>query len=84
PFLRKGFFDPAGTLPHSLFHVAHVREQCVRFLTDHLQGDLYYHQPFTGFNLKAVQVQQEFIRMLRRKRAWMEERWAGLVAGLVP
>ncbi|HNT22210.1 MAG TPA: aminoglycoside phosphotransferase family protein, partial [Saprospiraceae bacterium] len=69
-------------IPYSMLRMS--AEQCVRFLTDHLQGDLYYHQPFTGFNLKAVQVQQEFIRMLRRKRAWMEERWAGLVAGLVP
>lgn len=66
-------------IPFSMLRMS--AEQCVRFLTDHLQGDLYYTQPFAGFNLRAVQVQQEFIRLIRMKRGWMEDRWAGLLAG---
>ncbi len=66
-------------IPFSMLRMS--AEQCVRFLTDHLQGDLYYFQPFAGFNLRAVQVQQEFIRLIRINRDRMEDRWAGLLAG---
>ena len=48
-------------------------EQAVRFLTDYLQGDRYYRQPFEGFNLTASKVQIDLIKLASQELDWMND-----------
>lgn len=58
-------------IPFSMLRMS--TEQCIRFLSDHLNGDIYYHQPYPGFNLKAVETQIRFIRLTQERETWMAE-----------
>lgn len=57
-------------LPFSIIRMC--TEQAIRFLTDYLKGDIYYRQPFPGFNLKATQVQLELLRLVKQDEPWLE------------
>ncbi len=59
------------SLPYSMIRMA--TEQAVRFLTDYLQGDRYYRQPFEGFNLTASKVQIDFIKLASQELDWMND-----------
>ncbi len=48
-------------------------EQAIRFLTDHLQGDIYYKQPYHGFNIRSVQAQIELIQLVEENMDWLDK-----------
>lgn len=65
-------------LPFSMQRMA--AEQAIRFLTDYLQGDRYYKQPFEGFNLKATRVQIELLHLVELEKKWMHDLINDLIA----
>ncbi|MBK7608209.1 MAG: aminoglycoside phosphotransferase family protein [Saprospiraceae bacterium] len=58
-------------IPDSMVRMA--LEQAIRFLTDHLEGDIYYKQPYAGFNLVSVQTQIAFIKLVSRHLPLLRE-----------
>jgi hypothetical protein len=54
-------------------------EQAIRFLTDYLKGDVYYRQPFPGFNLKATQVQLELLKLVKQDESWLDDQLGKLM-----
>jgi len=68
PFLSM---DELLLIPYSVIRMA--TEQCIRFLGDHLNGDVYFHQPYPGFNYKAAINGFNFIRLIQEKMGWMEQ-----------
>jgi aminoglycoside phosphotransferase (APT) family kinase protein len=71
--LARGFVEGAGEalspLERSLLVTAAqviTLEQAARFLTDHLQGDLYYRITHPGHNLERTRAQQRLLESLER------------------
>jgi hypothetical protein len=48
-------------------------EQTVRFATDYLMGDIYYHQPYAGFNRNAVRAGITFSALIQSKYNELEK-----------
>lgn len=57
-------------IPFSIMRMA--MEQAIRFLTDYLQGDIYYKQPYHGFNIKSVRAQIELINIVEKNMDWLD------------
>lgn len=64
-------------MPFSIKRMA--GEQAIRFLTDYLQGDIYYKQPYEGFNLKSVRAQIELINIAEINMKWLEKTLIGIL-----
>jgi hypothetical protein len=47
--------------------------QGVRFLTDHINGDIYYKIKFPGHNLQRTRAQFQLVKMLDANAEDMEE-----------
>ncbi|PWG79799.1 phosphotransferase enzyme family protein [Pararcticibacter amylolyticus] len=47
--------------------------QAVRFLTDYVQGDIYYKTSFTGHNLQRTRAQITLVKRLEENRADLEK-----------
>ena len=58
--------------------IAITLEQGVRFLTDHLEGDLYYAVSRTGHNLDRARAQLKLAESMIRRASEMERIVAGL------
>lgn len=83
--LAAGFVAGAGdtlTRPereHLVLGALHIAvEQGIRFLTDYLEGDLYYPVHYPDHNLVRARTQLALAQRLREKRARLEEIVAGL------
>jgi Ser/Thr protein kinase RdoA (MazF antagonist) len=84
----EGYLEKAGRfltkeelllIPFSMVRMS--TEQCIRFLSDHLNGDIYFHQPYPGFNLNAARNQIRFIQLTQEKEKWMENVLTGFLRG---
>lgn len=64
-------------IPFSMIRMS--TEQCIRFLSDHLNGDIYFHQAYPGFNLQAALNQIRFIHLTLDRTTWMETVLSGLL-----
>ena len=64
-------------IPFSMIRMS--TEQCIRFLSDHLNGDIYFHQPYPGFNLNAARNQIRFIQLTQQNEGWMEKILSGFI-----
>ncbi|MDZ4707931.1 MAG: aminoglycoside phosphotransferase family protein [Saprospiraceae bacterium] len=64
-------------IPFSIIRMS--TEQCIRFLSDHLNGDIYFHQPYPGFNLNAARNQIRFIHLTQKNESWMEKVLSGFI-----
>ena len=59
--------------------------QSVRFLTDYLEGDVYYKTHFPGHNLQRTRAQMQLYKMLELNKKYLTEiitkEWAALKTG---
>ncbi|MEP7269582.1 MAG: aminoglycoside phosphotransferase family protein [Saprospiraceae bacterium] len=62
--------EELAAIPFSIIRM--TVEQAIRFLTDYLEGDVYYHQPYEGFNFNGVKAQVQFSKLLKDMMADLE------------
>ncbi len=62
-----------GELANLAFSALYITwEQAVRFLTDHLNGDVYYKTHYPGHNLDRTRAQVQLLRSMEAQRDRME------------